>query len=90
MIRPADADRQLEGLSAGAADPRQVQVEDTDPIIRIAVADVVQHAFDDVDVMLSAIQAAHAVCWCTCNADRVLLRRVGVRLRARFGGTREG
>ena len=55
-----DADRQLEGLVAAAADPRHVHVVDSgSPLGGIAVANPAQHAFDDIDVMLSAIQAAH-------------------------------
>ena len=55
-----DADRQLEGLVAGAADPWHVHAVDTGSTLGgIAVAETAQHAFDDIDVMLSAIQATH-------------------------------
>ena len=56
-----NADGQFERLIAGAADPRQVHVADKHPVVGIVVADAVEDAFDDVDVMLSPIQATHTV-----------------------------
>ena len=56
-----DADCQFEGLIAAAADPRDIDVNHTGPIISggVAVADAAEHAFDDVKVMLFSVQAAH-------------------------------
>ena len=58
-----DADCQFEGLIAAAADPRHIDVNHTGPIISggVAVAGAAKHAFDDVDVMLSSVQATHTV-----------------------------
>ena len=64
-----DADGYFEGPLAGAAE-RHVDVNDTRASIlsAVVVADTTQHAFDDVDVMLSAIQEAHTICQCTGDA----------------------
>ena len=44
----------------GTAVRRNIEVNVDDMGAAVGIADSAQHAFDDVDVMLSAIQVAHA------------------------------
>ena len=60
-----------------AARPRKIDVNNVRAMVgRIVIGNAAQHAFDDVDVMLSAIQV-HAWLECTCNAAPAFARALG-------------